>query len=207
MTTTLPESLADTWQPVGTRTATTTVLLASITAETTLYEPIETATVLTELGASEIPVRSLFAVDLTFSPPLSALGVSPKSVFPMAAPKAKTQFVSIIEEEGLTVDGTRETHSFEAPNGTEGKWYVLDVTYPVASELAPDGPDRLPAETHVAVWPTETGYGVAGGTVPLELPAPVAASIDGEIDVDPAADRERIAELIRSIGSDSIDEN
>ncbi|MFC4543017.1 hypothetical protein ACFO5R_13900 [Halosolutus amylolyticus] len=206
MTIALPASLAGTWRPAGTRTGTTSVLVASITAETTLYEPVGTASTLAELGASDVPLRSLFAVDLEFSPPLPSLGVSPRAVFSMAAPKARGQFVDTIEDEGLIVDGTRETHAFEAANGTEGRWFVLDVSYPIASGVAADGPDRLPAETHVAVWPTETTYGMAGGTTPLEMPADVAASIDGEISIDPERDRERIAELVRSIDPGATDE-
>ncbi|WP_265108772.1 hypothetical protein [Halosolutus halophilus] len=203
MTITLPESLAGTWRPAGTRTGTTSVLVASITAETTLYEPIETASTLAQLGASDVPIRSLFAVDLAFSPPLSALGVSPRAVFSVAAPKARGQFVDTIEDEGFVVEGTRETHSFEAANGTEGRWFVLDVSYPVAPEVAAIGPDRLPAETHVAVWPTETTYGMAGGTTPLEVPADVAATIGEELRVEPDRDRERIAHLVRSIDPES----
>ncbi len=198
MTTALPESLSDRWRAAGTRTGTSTVMVISISAETTLYEPIETAASLAELGASDVPVRSLFTVDMTFAPSLSAFGVTPKGVFSMAAPKAKAQFVEIVEAEGLVVDGTRETHAFEAATGTKGKWYVLDVSYPIADELATEA-DRLAAETHIAIWPTETTYGMAGGTVPLELPAGVVDTVEASIAVDPAADRERIAELIRSI--------
>ncbi len=206
MTTALPESLAESWQAAGTRSGTSTVMVMSISAETTVYEPIETAASLAKLGASDMPVRSLFTVDMTFSPSLATFGVSPKGVFSMAVPKAKGQFVDIVEDEGLVVEGTRETHSFEAANGTSGKWFVLDVVYPLASELATEQTDRLAAETHIAIWPTETTYGMAGGTVPLELPAGVGDAIDGEIPVNPAADRERIAELVRSIDPETTDE-
>ena len=213
MSISLPESLADAWRPAGTRTATTNVFVASITAETTLYEPIETATALEELGASDVPLRSLFAVDLTFSPPLSAIGVSPADVLSMAAPKAKARFVATLENEGLIVEGTRDRHSFEADNGAEGRWFVLDVSYPLASAVAPadgenatnggdDEGDRLPAETHVAVWPTESAFGMAGGTIPLECPAEIRESVGDELAVDPQRDRERIAELVRSVGTE-----
>lgn len=176
----LPESLADAWQPLGTRTAETNVMMATIAAETTLYEPVE-PTGIAALGPSdgEIPLRSLFTVDLSFSPPLPAVGVSPASVLSMAAPKAKAQFVDTVENEGLDVRRTRDTLEFEAPNGAAGKWYVLDVAYPVAlagtgdADSSSDGDGDgntavLPAEAHVAVWPTSESYGMAGGTVPLK---------------------------------------
>lgn len=204
MTTSLPESLSDAWRPAGTRTGKTSVLVASITAETTLYEPIESADALANLGASDVPLRSLFAVELTISPSLSAIGVSSADVLSTAAPKAKARFVDTIEDEGLVVEGTRDRYAFEAGNGTEGRWFVLDVSYPLASAVAStggetDGTDRVPAETHVAVWPTESTFGMAGGTIPLERPADLEDAIAAELEVDPQRDRELIAELVRSI--------
>lgn len=190
----LPEALTDRWQPLGTRTGETTVMMASITAETTLYEPVE-STPLEAVGESDVPVRSLFTVDLTFSPPLPSIGVSPGAVFSMAAPRARSQFVDTVEDEGLIVDGQRDSLAFEGPNGARGKWYVLDVEYPL------EGDSYLPAEAHVAVWPTERSYGMAGGTVPLEIDGVDFASGDGSPVgvVDPERDRETIATLIRRL--------
>lgn len=205
MTIALPESLADGWRAVGTRTGTSTVMVIEISAETTLYEPLEQAARLAQLRASDVPVRSLFTVEMTFSPPLATFGVTPKSVFSLAARNAKDQFVDIVEDEGLVVEGTRETHAFEAATGEAGKWFVLDVSYPIAPELAADGADRLPAETHVAVWPTKTTYGMAGGTIPLDCPSGVADSIDVTVTIDPKTDRERIAQLIGSIDPEETD--
>lgn len=202
MTSALPESVAGTWHRAGSRTGETSVMLATITAETTVYEPADTASVLAELGSSEIPVRSLFTVDLSFSPSLSTVGISPESVLSKAAPKAKDQFVETVEDDGLLVEGTRETLAFERPDGTEGKWYVLDVSYPLSPDLETDR-DRIPAETNLAIWPTEDSYGVAGGTLPLELPADVADALGGPVDVDPERDRERVASLIRTVDPES----
>ncbi|WP_247002432.1 hypothetical protein [Halosolutus gelatinilyticus] len=199
MTIALPESLAETWRPVGTRTSTTTVLLASITAETTLYEPVETGPAVAELGASEVPVRSLFAVDLSFSPPLRSIGISPAGALSTAAPKARRQLVEVLVDDGIAVDGTRTERAFEAESGAEGRWYVLDVSYPLAPAVAANGPDRIAAETHVAVWPTDAAYGLAGGTVPLGLPDAVASSLSTVPPIDPDRDREAIAALVRSL--------
>ena len=206
MTFDLPASVADSWRPLGTRTGETSVALASITAETTVYEPLEGSDELDAVGASDIPARSLFVVDISVTPSLSTLGMSPESVFEKAAPKAKSQFVDTLEDEGLVVEGTRESHEFEATNGSAGTWFVFDVAYPVDSAAA-DGTDEIDAEAHAAVWPTETSYAVAGGVLPLEGVdgdgAETAATNGGELDdpfdVDPDRDRETIAELIRTI--------
>ncbi|WP_049921665.1 hypothetical protein [Halopiger djelfimassiliensis] len=195
MTTDLPDSLAETWQPLGTRTGETSVLVASITAETTLYGPTEPE-IRADRGESAIPPRSLFAVDLDVSPSLSSIGISPDSVLSKAAPEAKSQFVETIEGEGLAVENTRETHEFEAQNGTAGIWYVLEASYPIDSG---DGTPRIATEAHVAVWPTETSYGVAGGTVPLETPDAAGGSNEDGLAVDPERDRETIATLVRTV--------
>jgi hypothetical protein len=196
----LPDSVPGTWRRVGTRTGSTNVLVTTITAETTVYKPAE-ATALDELGSSEIPVRSLFTVDLSFSPSLSTFGMSPKGVFSTAAPKAKRQFIGVIKDEGVVVEETRETLSFERPDGTAGKWYVLDVSYPLDPELGTER-STIPAETNVAIWPTEDAYGMAGGTLPLVLPDEVADALGGSLELDPERDRETIASLIRTIDPD-----
>ncbi|RKD98300.1 hypothetical protein [Halopiger aswanensis] len=206
MTADLPASLSDSWRPAGTKTGESSVMVASITAETTLYEPLE-PTELADLAASKIPLRSLFVVDLSVSPSLSTIGVSPSAVFEKAAPKAKNQFVDTVEDEGLVVEDTRDTLEFEGPNGEAGKWYVLDVSYPLegASESADDTDgddgqsetDRIAAEANVAVWPTDSSFGVAGGILPLENG--VADVSDEAEAVAPDRDRDTIAELVERI--------
>ena len=223
MTADLPDSLADSWQPTGTKTGESSVMLASITAETTLYEPT-VPTPLADISASSIPIRSLFVVDLSISPSLSTIGVSPESAFSKAAPKAKDQFVDTVEDEGLVVEDTRDTLAFEAPNGTEGKWYVLDVSYPLESDPG-DGDDadaeaveRLPAEANVAVWPTDSTFGVAGGILPLEdgfdgtdgreTSDALAARDDVDaaaLDLDPERDRSTISTLVEQLDLESDD--
>lgn len=215
MGTDLPATLAESWRPLGTKTGESSVLVASIHAETTVYGPTEPADGIETLESLDIPPRSLFTVDLSISPSLSAVGVSPESVFSKAAPKAKSQFVDTLEDEGLIVEETRNTLEFEATNGAAGAWYVLDAGYPVP--LDGDGRStNLGVEAHVAVWPLEETFGMAGGIVPLEEPdgsvsAPrgesdggVETNADnsptafGSFDLDPERDRETIAELIRS---------
>lgn len=213
MTIDLPASLAESWRALGTRTGKSSVLLASITAETTVYEPIDAADRLAAVGASEIPVRSLFTVDVSVSPSLSDLGMAPESAFEKAAPKAKSQFVTTLEDEGLTVDGTRNTLEFEATNGAEGAWFVLDVDYPVDPDLTTADGERIDAEAHIAVWPTETSFGMAGGILPLENGIDVLdedGPTDGDgddlaaaLDADPERDRETVADLIRTIETDT----
>ncbi|MFP8951793.1 hypothetical protein ACLI4Z_02300 [Natrialbaceae archaeon A-arb3/5] len=203
MTPELPEPLAESWQSAGTRTGETSVLVASITAETTLYEPVDATgdgasqEPLDEVVASKIPPRSLFVVDLTISPSLPSIGVSPAGVLETAAPKAKSQFVDLVEGDGLAVEGVRDRLEFEGPTGDAGIWYVMDMDYSLDSEQAGESAG-LRAEAHVAVWPTETTYGVAGGILPLE-------ATDGSVtapDADPERDRETISELVRTLELD-----
>lgn len=197
MTAYLPEPLAQSWRVSGSRTGESSVLLASVTAETTVYEPADPADGVVTLNESDIPTRSLFTVDLSFSPSLSTLGVAPESALEKAAPTAKSQFTDTLEDEALRVESTRETLEFEASNGSAGRWYVLDVGYPV--ELEDDEPIYLEAEAHTAVWPLDSTFGMAGGVLPLEgVDAETAATAD-ELDVDPERDRETIAELIRTV--------
>ncbi|SEH12976.1 hypothetical protein SAMN04487967_1066 [Natronorubrum sediminis] len=204
MGTDLPATLAESWHPIGTKTGESSVLVASIHAETTVYGPTEPADGIETLESLDIPPRSLFTVDLSISPSLSAVGVSPDSVFSKAAPKAKSQFVDTLEDEGLVVEETRNTLEFEATNGAAGAWYVLDAGYPVP--LDGDGRStNLGVEAHVAVWPLEETFGMAGGIVPLEEPgdgsetdAGTLPATLGSFDLDPEHDRETIAELIRS---------
>ena len=212
MTSDLPESLADSWRALGTRTGESSMVVASITAETTVYEPIEWAEQLAAMGGSDIPARSLFAVDVTVSPSLSTLGMSPESTFSKAAPKAKAQFVETLENEGVTVGGTRSTLEFEAANGSSGAWFVLDTRYPLEPELTANGTERIETEAHIAVWPTAESYGMAGGVLPLEegvetteTDAGGAATDSSSVDVDPERDRETVAELIRTIDFDGDD--
>ncbi|RQG92209.1 hypothetical protein [Natrarchaeobius chitinivorans] len=201
MTRDLPESLAETWTPLGTRVGESSVLVVSITAETTLYEPVEPLP-LADAVTSDVPLRSLFAVDLSFSPSLSSVGVSPESVHSTAASRAKSQFVDLLEDDGVAVEGVRDDLEFEGPNGSQGTWFVLDVVYPVDPAVTVDGTECIRAEGHVAVWPAETTYGVAGGTLPLET-----VTLDGDSTedqrpstdsaaVDPERDREVVSTLV-----------
>ncbi len=204
MPTSLPESLADSWQLAGTKTGESTVLIASINAETTLYEPTE-PTALAARSASAIPLRSLFVVDLSISPPLSAVGIPPESAFSKAAPKARDQFIDTVESEGLTVDGTRETLAFEAPNGTEEmvrprETHPLSDDVQAEADIEAEANGHVPAEAHVAVWPTDSSFAVAGGTLPrpdgLES---MPEELTAETTVDPDGARDTISTLIQAL--------
>ena len=194
MTVDLPDSFADSWEPVTTLTDERSVTLVTLEAATTVYEPASGGTRPTD---GEVPLRSLFVVDLEISPPLSMVGIEPTGVLSMAALKARDSFVELVEDEGLEVEGVRDTLPFESPTGEPGKWYVLDVGYPYpTTETSPTETDgageRVDAEAHVVVWPTETSFGVVGGTLPLEAVADVTP--------EPDRDRDRIARLTRALG-------
>ena len=196
----LPDEFANSWRPVTTLTDERSVFVLSIAAETTVYGPVS-ATAPSVVDA-DLPLRSLFVVDLTFSPPLPAVGVSPTGVLSMAAMQAKNRFVDAVEGEGLIVGGVRDTLAFESPSGSPGKWYVLDAAYPLTPDRE-DGLERIAAEAHVVVWPTETSFGVVGGTHPLET-LPPESDVDADsnpvgLEVDPERDRKRIARLARAI--------
>ncbi|RQH03372.1 hypothetical protein [Natrarchaeobius oligotrophus] len=233
----LPESLADSWRVSGRQSGETSVLLATISAETTLYEPTDPA--IEASGQNEFPPRSLFIVDLTFSPSLSSVGVSPAAFRSRAADEAGTQFVDLLENRGASVAGKRDELEFEGPNGAAGRWRIYDVTFPIgrygrdgggavpsagetddpsaadSSERiagnrggsADDG-DRIRAEAHVAVWPTDHTYGVAGGTLPLE--EPIREATEATLAIDPERDRETISEFVGNVeigGGDGPDDD
>lgn len=191
MSSDLPAEFAKRWEPVTTLTDDRSVFVVSIAAETTVYGPTDEPN--PAIFEGSIPIRSLFIVDLEFSPSLPSVGVSPAGIVSMAAPKAKNSFVDAVADKGLVVDGVRETIAFERDGGAPGKWYVLDAGYPLSNSNA----DRLTAEAHVVVWPTDRSFGVVGGTLPLEAG-------DG-FDADPERDRERIARLARTVDDASTD--
>ncbi|ARS90356.1 hypothetical protein [Natrarchaeobaculum aegyptiacum] len=193
MTDPLPADLADAWRPVATLTDERSIVAVSITAETTVYEPVEPPAT-TPVEAS-LPLRSLFVTDLSVSPSLSTIGLEPTGLLSVATSQAKTRFVDVVEERGVTVDGVRDTIAFETPSGEPGKWHVLEATYPLVADETPADADSLTAEAHVVVWPTDSSFGVVGGTHPLE-------AVDDR-PVDPERDRDRIARLVRSVGGDA----
>lgn len=214
----LPAAFRDEWRRLDTRTDDRSLALLTVESETTLYEHVPTAEAIERPAGRGIPVRSLFTVDLTFRPGLSALGVSPRAAFAIAAARAKRQFVEMIENEGVLVAGERESVRFERADGTTGRRYVLSTAYPIdpveddepeddQSTRADSERDReaanrsvhertIDAETHVAVWPTADAYAMAGGTLPLEEFG------DATLDVDPDRDRETVLEVIRTAGLD-----
>lgn len=198
MPTALPPAFRENWRPIGIRTRESRLMMASTTAETTLYEHVPTVDALVGRDPRpddrEIPVRSLFAIDLEITPSLPSMGVSPRTVLGMAAGHVKRQFVRNVESDGLCVDGEETTTDFERSDGTAGKRYVLSTSAPVDPD-AVDGNHSIPAETHVVVWPTPKSYGVAGGTLPLSAPD----GLEDVLAIDPDGDRERILEFARTV--------
>jgi len=198
MPTALPPAFRESWRPIGTRTRESRLVMTSTTAETTLYEHVPTADTPGDRDPRpddrEIPVRSLFAIDLEITPSLPSMGVSPRAVLGMAAGHVKRQFVRNVEADGLCVDGEETTTDFERSDGTAGKRYVLSTSAPIDPH-AVCGDHSIPAETHVAVWPTARSYGVAGGTLPLSAPD----GLEDVLVVDPDRDRERILEFARTV--------
>lgn len=239
MVTELPRSLADEWHAMGTDTDEMEFGVATVIAETTLYgresTRIERADLRLDLEADDpddendkrdggdIPIRSLFVVDLSSNPSLSAVGLAPTAVLGTAAEKATDFFVGRLEDDGIVVaDGTdRSASEFDRGDGTVGRWYTLSVSYPVvAAEAISESGDeaekstgsgaepgeahnhnpRIDAETHLAIWPTDDAYRMAGGTVPLRISDDAPAEIADALEVDAGRDREAILELVRTVG-------
>lgn len=200
MTTELPPPFDAEWRVVGTRTDDSRIALAAVRAETTLYEHAPSADALAELERADVdvPLRSLFAIELSFSPSPSAVGISPGSGLDLAAPKATSQFVETLADEGLEVGEQKRVGKLTRHDGAEGRWYVLETAYPVDPAVAEDGADERPtvaAETHVAVWPTSESFAVAGGVVPLEAPV----GIDSGLEVDVPRDQQRLLDVVRAL--------
>lgn len=210
MATDLPRAIRDDWRRVGDRTSERRIALVSVTAETTVYEHAPTADALATLrDGGQIPVRSLFTVETTFSPSLSAVGLSPAGAMETAAPKAKAQFVETLEDDGIAVGDERFDEPVERPDGTVARLSVRGATYPIdpavgaaaASDAAADegtgdptdGGRSIDAEAYVAVWPTADAYAMAGGLLPLEAPAGV------DLDVDPERDRTTVLDFVRHV--------
>lgn len=207
----LPPAVADDWRRLGARTDERSLSLATITAETTVFEHRPTADALERLrDGGEIPVRSLFTVDLAISPSLSVIGLSPGDALEMAAPKARKGFVETLEADGIEVGEERTTEYIDRPDGAIGHLTVLEAAYPTDVEAGSDGtagtdggdgPDgattTIDAEAHIAVWPDGDAYTMAGGLLPLE--APDGDLLAAALDVDPARDREAIVDLFRGL--------
>ncbi|SEW13992.1 hypothetical protein [Natrinema salifodinae] len=214
----LPPSVADDWRRLGSRTDERSLSLATVTAETTVFEHRPTADALDQLRADgEIPARSLFTVDLSISPSLSLVGLSPDNALDKAAPKVREQFVDTLEDDGITVRGERASEYIDRPDGTVGHLTVLEVAYPTGSagsagqagesdatgsetaadEAAAAERPAIDAEAHAAVWPDDDAYVMAGGLLPLE--APDADLLGAALDVDPDRDREIVVDVFRRL--------
>lgn len=198
----LPPAVADDWRPVTRRTDDRSLSLATITAETTVFEHRPTADALERLRSDgDVPARSLFTVDLAVSPSLSALGLSPADALEVAAPKAREGVVDTLEGDGIAVRGERTSEYIDRPDGAVGHLTVLEAAYPIESaDRAGEAPQAatIDAEAHVAVWPDDDAYVLAGGLVPLESPED-ADLLAAALDVDPARDREAIVDLFRGL--------
>lgn len=198
----LPPAIADDWRRVDRRTDDRSLSLATITAETTVFEHRPTADALERLRSDgDVPARSLFTVDLAVSPSLSALGLAPADALEVAAPKAREVVVDTLEADGIAVRGERASEYIDRPDGAVGHLTVLEVAYPTDSaDMADDEPRAatIDAEAHVAVWPAADAYVLAGGVLPLEPPEG-ADLLAAALDVDPARDREAIVDLFRGL--------
>ncbi|QLK27470.1 hypothetical protein HYG81_07680 [Natrinema zhouii] len=208
----LPPPVADDWRRLGDRTDERSLSLATVTAETTVFEHRPTADALKRLrSGGDIPARSLFTVDLQISPSLSAIGLSSADALEMAAPKAREQFVDTVEDDGIAVGEERASEYIDRPDGAIGHLTVLEVAYPTDSGAVADDAERtdggdatdaepatIDAEAHVAVWPAADAYVMAGGILPLEAPDG-ADLLAAALDVDPDRDREAIVDLFRGL--------
>ncbi|QCW03124.1 hypothetical protein [Natrinema pallidum] len=199
----LPPAVADDWRRLGSRTDERSLSLATVTAETAVFEHRPTADALERLrGGRDVPVRSLFTVALDISPSLSTIGLSAADALDVAAPKAREQFVDTVADDGIEVGAERATEYIDRPDGAVGHLSVLEAAYPIEAAVdgaaVGDGTATIDAEAHVAVWPTADTYVMAGGLLPLEGPAD-AALLAAALDVDPARDREAIVDLFRGL--------
>ncbi|SER17990.1 hypothetical protein [Natrinema salaciae] len=208
----LPPAVVDDWRRLDRRTDERTLSLATVTAETTIFEHRPTAEALERLRADgDIPARSLFTVALDISPSLSAIGLSPADALEMAAPKAREGFVETVEDDGIAVGEKRASEYIDRPDGSVGHLTVFEVAYPTDSGTATgaasaDGGDdvedaAIDAEAHVAVWPAADAYVLAGGLLPLETPD--SDLLAAALDVDPARDREAIVDVFRGLELES----
>lgn len=206
MTLELPPSVREAWCAAGARTTDGRVMIATVTAETTVFEPV-TGRVDDELAnrtgdepadGPSIPPRSLLTVDLSFSPPLSSLGVDPAGALGTAAPKASDRVVDVLEDEGIAVGTEEIAEALERADGTTGRRTVHALEYPVSGRTADggstaeDGAETIDAELRLCVWPTEASFALAGGIVPLSAP-------DGG-DVRPERDRETVRTVMERTG-------
>lgn len=196
MTIELPRAVADDWRRLGTRTNEGRLSLVSVSAEILVYEHASTADALADLGDAEIPIRSLFTVETSFDPPLSTVGIDPAEALERAAPKARSQFVDVLEDEGIAIGEERANERVERADGTEGRLTVFAAEYPLDRAGNEGERTTLDAEAHVAVWPTAEDFVVVGGLLPLESPPEIEAAV---LDVDPERDRRLIIEAIRSV--------
>ncbi|OAQ52275.1 hypothetical protein HTG_11680 [Natrinema mahii] len=204
----LPPAVADDWHHVGGRTDDRSLSLATITAETAVFEHRPTADALERLRADgDVPARSLFTVALAISPSLSAIGLDPGDALELAAPKARDGVVETLADDGIDVGAERANEYIDRPDGAIGHLTVLEAAYPVDSTAAADGgspdddPATIDAEVHVAVWPDGESYTLAGGLLPLE--AAGSDLLAAALDVDPARDREAIVDLFRGLDLES----
>lgn len=208
----LPASLRDEWCVAGTRTTDGRVMIATVTAETTVFEPTADAAIgafadrtgETNGSAPSIPPRSLLTVDLTVSPPLSSLGVEPADALGMAAPRAADKVADVLEDDGIAVGDEDASETFQRADGSTARRTVRALEYPIAAPSADgnsgsesDGSATIDAELHLGVWPTEASFGLAGGIVPLSTPA------DG--DVQPERDRETVRAVMERTGLENGD--
>ncbi|WP_408957187.1 hypothetical protein [Natrinema sp. 74] len=204
----LPPAVADDWRRVARRTDDRSISLATITAETTVFEHRPTADALERLRADgDVPARSLFTVDVRVSPSLETIGLDSADALEVAAPKAREQVVDTLTNDGIVVRGERASEYIDRPDGAVGHLSVLEAEYPIDSANTPDdGTDTdaatIDAEAHAAVWPAADAYVVAGGLFPLETPDG-ADLLAAALDVDPARDREGIVDLFRGLPLES----
>jgi len=203
MTDGLPPELRERWTRAGSREDRIEVALWTIETETTVYDHRETP----HLDGSTIQPRALLSIELTLSPPLSLIGISPSKAFSIARGAARDRFVSMLEAEGIEVRGQRKQVAFDRGDGEAGRWFVFETTQQAAEV-------QIETETHVAVWPTATSFRMAGGTVPLESPVSTGMSDasqsekpteENQFVVDPETDRERIATFVRHVARKSLE--
>lgn len=131
--------------------------------------------------AGDLPWRFVFATRLAFDPPL-APGVGPMSVFPSVLSESRRAFAADLEDRGFEAVDRGRTQRLRTESGDRAR-----LTKYTARFDAGDLDARI--EAWFGVWTRGNEFRVAGGAYP----------VSGLPEIDPAAYRDELLALLRSV--------